>query len=338
MKKRIISLLIVCLLICALLPTAAFATETPTITAVNSQEQTVGTGYTTIDAAAAAAGVDGKVILSAGTFEFNGRQTIAVEGVDLIGAGRNNTFLVPSASYASGSDTNRKALLTVSAPGEVHIEGITVDGSRYGDTITASYSPDFIVVRINSGTVYMDDVMITGSPRTLLSVGMGGSNPSSATVSATNFYADAEPKTLLEASYADIDVVRGSFTMTSGNSNAFISTSDADGSLDVTAAGHFTFQDTTEIDKYICGTPKHIIESYNNISLSAAKATYASLIASNDAVTQSMMRYIYANQATAQDDYNGMKAVVQNMRSNIWCIAYWSKIQVYIDILNGTVQ
>lgn len=138
--KKAISILLAVIFAISLMP-VALADSTATITAYNSSDAQVGTTYATIDAAAAAAGQNGKVCISAGVLEVNGRQTISVSGVTLEGAGRDATIIKPSASFASASETNRKALLTIAAD-NVTVKGLSLDGTDYGETVSGS--TDFV--------------------------------------------------------------------------------------------------------------------------------------------------------------------------------------------------
>lgn len=226
MRKRLLSVFMVLALIIAMAP-AAFAVDgqAATITAYQSGSETpVGT-YTTIDAAVNAAGENGRVVISEGTLAVNGRQTISKAGVTVEGAGRDKTFLVTSDSFQNASATNLKALLTIAAD-DVTVEGMTIDGSVYGNTITAA--TDFVVIRVNDGDgIELNDVYVAGSPKTLVQLGTGNLiTGNSVTVTADDFYCDGMPKTITDGkTYADIDIVnRSSLTVTSGLVNGFIAT------------------------------------------------------------------------------------------------------------------
>lgn len=270
MKKIVSTLLVAAMLLSSFMALGAFADNT-TIEAINSSNVSQGY-YSTIDAAANAAGVNGTVRLSAGTFEFNGRQTIAVEGVTLEGAGRGQTFIKTSLSYQYGSDTNKKALLTIAA-NNVKVKDLSVDASVYGDTITSA--TDFIVVRINSGSgIELNNVYVTGSPRTLIKI---GTNSDSATVTADNLYCDAEYKAIPQLIgedytnvYSDIDVNRGTFTLNSGAVHGFIK-AEGNGTFVNNAANgnpkyykltrRFIFVDLISVTT----TTKHFVYSYDNV-------------------------------------------------------------------------
>ena len=226
MRKRVLAVIMVLALVIAMAP-AAFAVDgqAATITAYQSGSETpVGT-YTTIDAAVNAAGENGRVVISEGTLAVNGRQTISKAGVTVEGAGRDKTFLVTSDSFQNASATNLKALLTIAADG-VTVKGMTIDGSAYGNTITAA--TDFVVIRVNDGDgIVLNDVYVTGSPKTLVQLGTGSilsGNPVSVTVTASEFYCDGMPKTLDDGvAYADIDIVNSSsLTISSGLVNGFV--------------------------------------------------------------------------------------------------------------------
>lgn len=226
MRKRLLSVFMVLALIIAMAP-AAFAVDgqAATITAYTSDGTAVAGTYTTIDAAVNAAGENGRGVISEGTLDVNGRQTISKAGVTVEGAGRDKTFLVTSDSFKNASATNLKALLTIAAD-DVTVKGMTIDGSAYGNTITAT--TDFVVIRVNDGDgIALNDVYVTGSPKTLVQLGTGSilsGNPVSVTVTASEFYCDGMPKTLDDGvAYADIDIVNSSsLTISSGLVNGFV--------------------------------------------------------------------------------------------------------------------
>lgn len=221
MRQRLLSVFMVLALIIAMAP-AAFAVDgqAATITAYQSGSETpVGT-YTTIDAAVNAAGENGRVVISEGTLAVNGRQTISKAGVTVEGAGCDKTFLVTSDSFKNASPTNLKALLTIAAD-DVTVKGMTIDGSAYGETITSS--TDFVVIRFNEGTgIKLEDVYVTGSPKTLMQLGMSNTSVS---VTATNLYCQGMPKQLSEnATFPDIDLNNSSTLEVNGGAlHAFIS-------------------------------------------------------------------------------------------------------------------
>ena len=225
MRKRILAVIVVLALVIAMAP-AAFAADgqAAAITAYTSAGAEVGT-YTTIDAAVNAAGENGRVVISEGTLAVSGRQTISKAGVTVEGAGHDKTFLVTSENFKNASTTNIKALLTIAAD-NVTVKGMTIDGSVYGNTITAA--TDFVVIRVNDGDgIELNDVYVTGSPKTLMQLGTGNLiTGNSVTVTAADFYCDGMPKTITDGkTYADIDIVnRSSLTVTSGLVNGFIAT------------------------------------------------------------------------------------------------------------------
>lgn len=287
------------------------------------------TMYDSIAAAQTAAVASNNEIIISGTVEFGYRQAISADGIHLRGI--NDAEIIPSASYASGSATNIKGLLNIQAD-NVRVTDITFDGSAYGDTI--SQSTDFIVLRINEGTgIELDGVTVKGSPKTLVSIGLKDST--SASVTATNFVAEGELKSITTAStYADIDVVNGSFDFVSGQVDAFIS-EDSANSYTVTAPGHFTFSAS---NKRICSSPEHIVNSYNNVSLSISEATYANALANNDDEARSMMTYLYNNRETMSDVVAGMRAMLVDLSGNFW-VSSTNKdlITEYIDILDNGI-
>ena len=222
------------------------------------------TKYDTFTAAqtAAAANTNKEIIIS-GTVEFGSRQGISVEGLHLRGI--NNAKIIPSATYGdpNNSATNKKGLLNIGA-NNVKVSDVTFDGSVYGDTI--SQSTDFIVLRINEGTgIELSGVTVTGSPKTLISV---GTSSTSASVTAENLYCQAEYKDLPIATsllgstiYSDIDVAKGSFTLNSGEVNGFIGTSG--GTFTNGTENHYTLTDKVLwIEKSTTTTLKHYVESY----------------------------------------------------------------------------
>ena len=260
--KKAISILLAVIFAISLMP-FALADSTATITAYNSSDAQVGTTYATIDAAAAAAGQNGKVCISAGVLEVNGRQTISVSGVTLEGAGRGVTTIKPSASFASASETNRKALLTIAAD-EVKVNNLTIDGSVYGSTITGA--TDFVIIRINDGDdVELNNIYVTGSPKTLIQLGTGNLLTGNAfTITASDFYFDGMPKTISGGNtYADIDITnRSTLTVTSGLVNGFIA-------KDILAS--YTFETACEplftlyhgyTFVYVTSTFQHFVNTY----------------------------------------------------------------------------
>ena len=225
MRKRILAVIMVLALVTDMAPAALAADgQAAAIPAYTSAGAEVGT-YATIDAAVNAAGENGRVVISEGTLAVNGRQTISKTGVTVEGAGRDKTFLVTSENFKNASTTNIKALLTIAAD-NVTVKGMTIDGSVYGNTITAA--TDFVVIRVNDGDgIELNDVYVTGSPKTLMQLGTGNLiTGNSVTVTAADFYCDGMPKTITDGkTYADIDIVnRSSLTVTSGLVNGFIAT------------------------------------------------------------------------------------------------------------------
>lgn len=225
MRKRILPLMMAICLMLSLVP-AALAVDTSaanaTITAYQANNETPMAGtFTTIDAAVNAAGENGRVVISEGVLAVNGRQTISKAGVTVEGAGRDKTFLVTSENFKNASSSNLKALLTIAA-NNVTVKGMEIDGSTYGNTIAST--TDFVVLRVNSGeNIQLNDVYITGSPKTLIQVG-SGTTP--ATVTADELYCQGVVKAInLSATYPDIDFANANsrLTVNSGAIHAFIS-------------------------------------------------------------------------------------------------------------------
>lgn len=282
MKKVLVSILALAMMLSCFCTINVFADEvTPTITAKNAAGEVVGT-YTSISSAASAAGENGTVVLSEGTFEFNGRQGISVNGITLEGAGKNVTFIKTSATFKDGSETNRKALLTIAA-NNVTVKDLTIDGSVYGSTITAA--ADFNVVRINSGTgIVLNNIYVTGSPRSLISIGSGSN---SATVTATNLFCDAEYKAIpsaigsgYSAVYSDVDLINSSsLTLNSGAVNGFISL-ESSATFENNTTNHyhlekrFLFIKTVDVTT----TTKHFVNSYVNIKGTATSSQLSTFI------------------------------------------------------------
>lgn len=224
MKKRIVSLLLALCLCVGLVSMMAFATDNAaTITAFDASGVQMGTTYTTITAAANAAGANGTVCISEGVLAVNSRQDISVAGVTLEGAGKDATKIVPSATFKDGTVSARKTLLAVSA-NNVTLENLSLDGTSYGETIDMSNKDqyDFSVLRLNSGSdIVLNSIYVTGSPKTLIQI---GTSTTSATVTANELYCDGMAKSITDGStYADIDVTNAStLTVNSGAINAFI--------------------------------------------------------------------------------------------------------------------
>lgn len=299
MKKVLVSILALAMMLSCFCTINVFADEiTPTITAKNAAGEVVGT-YSTIDTAANAAGVNGTVVLSEGTFEFNGRQTIAVEGITLEGAGKGVTFIKTSANFVNASATNKKALLTITA-NNVTVKDLSIDASLYGNSINPAVD-EFNVVRINSGTgIVLDDIYVTGSLRTLISIGSGSA---SATVTATDLDCQAAyksiPKHTLTTSdsvFADIDITKGSFTLNSGVVNGFIRADSGTTFTNNAASGTPKYYNLVQrfiIVKIIdvTTTMHHFIYSYDNVCASVSSddfSTFNNVVRANKAKIQAM--------------------------------------------------
>lgn len=327
--KKFLSSLLAAVMVVGSMATVAFADEetTGTITVYNKDGVKVEGTYTTIDSAATAAGVDGKIELSEGTFEFSGRQTIQVEGVDLIGAGMDKTFIVPSSSYAASTETNRKALLTITAD-DVEIKDLSIDGSVYGDTIDMGFwnqltgFTDFIVVRINSGdNVKLTNVSVEGSKKSLISVGMATTVTDEVNVTATNLVCNAEIKTIpanaLTKVYADVNIKNATFTLKSGTVDGFIALDwECAGKFNNEAAGHYTLiQDADNETSNITSTIKHYVRTYSAASSSKASAYV-------DAIKKSENIETVGEMVTEAEVYGTDKADIKSGLKNILQAAY----------------
>lgn len=297
MKKVLVSILALAMMLSCFCTINVFADEvTPTITAKNAAGEVVGTTYTSISSAASAAGENGKVILSAGTFEFNGRQGISVNGITLEGADKNTTFIKTSDTFKDGSETNRKALLTIAA-NNVTVKDLTIDGSVYGDTITAN--TDFVVLRCNSGTdIELDNILVKGSKKTLIQI---GTSSASAEVTGTDLYCEAYNKGIPQKLdigyskvYADIDVNDNSyFYLMSGAVDGFIYASDED-SLYNGTSNHYRLTRSILIFDIVdvMTTTKHFVGSYHYVkgdpSLDDYKANFVTLVNNNTSIIRAM--------------------------------------------------
>lgn len=308
MKKVLVSILALAMMLSCFCTINVFADGvTPTITAKNAAGEVVGT-YSTIDTAANAAGVNGTVVLSEGTFEFNGRQTIAVAGITLEGAGKGVTFIKTSANFVNASATNKKALLTITA-NNVTVKDLSIDASLYGNSINPAVD-EFNVVRINSGTgIVLDDIYVTGSLRTLISIGSGSA---SATVTATDLDCQAEHKAIPQlitvgttTAYADIDITKGSFTLNSGVVNGFIQKAQNATFVNNAASGtpkYYKFTKSILIFEYmnVTTTMRHFVESYYAIRGTASSdnmTTFVNAVLDNVSKIQGM-----TNEAVAGHD------------------------------------
>ena len=288
MKKKVISLLLAALLLIGLLPVVAMAdSEAATITAYtwngSDYDLIEGQTFTTIDAAATAAGEGGKVRISDGAYYFNSRQSISVDVITLEGDVINDTTLYASKSFGNN---DKKALLTIAAD-NVTVKNLKLDGSPYGDTL--SQTDDFIVVRVNQGdNIKLNNVLIQGSKRTLLHV---GTSNTTAAVNAENLVCNAAykslPSQLLDGSlsgvYADIEVNPGSsLTVESGTLDAFAK-AERNATL-LVPDGHYELRQTIlfGIELYkITTTAKHFVESYEylkNTNQLSQLSAYRSLV------------------------------------------------------------
>lgn len=295
MTKKILAAILATLMLVCLVPTMVFADSTTTIQVAtwNGTSYSAPSGnYTSIDAAASAAGVHGKIILGAGDYYFNSRQTIAVDQITLVGVanvdGSIATRIITGPNYASSSQTNRKALLTIAADG-VTVENIAFDGGTYGETLVPVYNDkntEFSVVRLNSGATTFNNVSICQSTRTLLTV---GTSTSSASLTATNFVCNGNFKTVPQLTsrnvFADVDVTNGSLTVTSGAMNAYVQC--ANNQTVVLPAYHYNFhKELLGIIKLVDvdTTAKHFVESYLAVKDTASSSevnTFKSLVCDN---------------------------------------------------------
>lgn len=307
MRKRLLSVIMVLALIIAMAQ-AAFAVDgqAATITAYQSGSETpVGT-YTTIDAAVNAAGENGRVVISEGTLAVNGRQTISKAGVTVEGAGRDKTFLVTSDSFKNASPTNLKALLTIAAD-DVTVKGMTIDGSAYGNTITAA--TDFVVIRINDGDdIVLDDIYVTGSPKTLIQLGTGSilsGNAVSVSVTASEFYCEGMPKTLDDGvAYADIDIVNSSsLTVNSGLVNGFV-TNDLFASYTIGEGCEPLYQLRHSLLITVTSTFQHFVNTYAVIRSSLTEEEKSEYVSDfTDSINRSTVAEMVTHAEEVADEY-----------------------------------
>ena len=317
--KRTASMFLALVMVLSLCTVGALAdSNTATITAYNANEEEVGSGYTSLGAAAAAAGEYGTVEISDGIIYYDSRQGVTTNNVTIKGAGRTATTIMTSSTFINASDQNRKSLVNFAA-NNVTVQDLAFDGGAYGRNLvpTSAVGTQFNVIRVNSGTVHFDNVSIAGSTRTLLSVGTWGETATSATVTAANFYCEGEYKTVTNANtYADISIVNGYFTLTSGTVNAFIC-EDKD-----THAGHFNNNCATTHHElkhtetilgiiplwtaYTTSTTKHYAECYTQMQAAStsSKGKYAADLNDNDnnATTTKMVNDAISFIATGDTD------------------------------------
>lgn len=299
-----------------------------------------GVQYSSIDSAAAALSTTGGTIYVYGTVEVDSRQTIAYDDITLEGVA--NGALVASDNFVNSSETNRKAVLTVTATGTTNIKNIAVAGTKYDNTLADASTFSFKVVRINDGTVNLNNVTIEGSKAGLMQV---GTTTTDATVNASELYVNAADKSMADAKYyADILVVNGNFNMSSGLVEGFIAT-DKDtqlGAIDVDAAGHFTFNHSYLTKDYVvCTTPNHMQKTYNSDDVDMSLDDYymyVNAITGNDTMTESMMRYVRTNSETMSEVKNGLNTMLDDMMTKWWAYSYRTELQGYKDILNGVVE
>ncbi len=301
------------------------------------------TKYDTFTAAQTAAAANpNKEIIISGTVEFGSRQGISVEGLHLRGI--NDAKIIPSATYGnSTSDTNKKGLLNVAAS-NVKISDIIFDGSRYGDTITMTTSPDFIVLRLNDGdNIKLDNVTVKGSPRTLIVVGTTTTDATVEVLEGGLFCEGDVNKDISDGNtYADINVVNGSFTMAYGEANAFIAEDHEEkkGTATVTASGHYTFGYKPLFVTYdIITTPKHIADTYlaSEKNWIGARDYVKFMVDNNDKVIE-MLKYVNANQLAMSEEMTDLNAMLDDMieqDENSIFFNYLSYLNNYKSVLNA---
>lgn len=293
----------------------------------------------------AAAATTAKEIIISGTVEFGSRQGISVDGIHLRGI--NEAKIIPSESFGSTtSNTNWKGLLNI-AGDDVVVSDIIFDGSVYGNKITKT--TDFVPLRCAEGEITLENVTITGSPRTLMNV---GSTTTSAIVHANGLYCEAPLKDVPRASlvsswtvYADVNVVNGTLNLNDGVVNGFIcedSGSGYSGSFvkgeDLT--GHHTLTHKLSLfsTKEITSTVKHYAASYVN-----AKATSSSYVGTfKDAIADTDNQTVVAAMVNEADDYTDATVIgnfvtlLSDAKSGA-DTTYAETIQGYINTLNAQI-
>lgn len=290
-----------------------------------------GVQYTDFMAAVSAA--NGGTVIVSGECAFGSRlavnSSVTLQGV-------NDATIVPSASYGStDSTTNWKGLLNIAGE-NVIVNDITFDGSIYGDTV--SMSTDFVPVRCTSGTITLDNVTIKGSKRSLLLIG-SSTTTADVTVGENGLYCEGYTgKTIIEGnSYPDVNVIDGNFTMAYGVVNGFIAEDHEteQGEMNVTAAGHYTFEYTSGVN--VCTTPKHIADTYlaSNVNWLEAQS-YMRYLKSNDDKVVEMLQYVYTNRATMTEEVADWSSMLADMISKDTFKSYKSYLEKYQTILNGT--
>ena len=304
------------------------------------------TEYDTIAAAQAAAVNQGGTITISGTVEFDYRQGISADNITL--QGENNATIVPSGTYGDNtSDTNKKGLLNF-AGDNITVNDITFDGSVYGDTITATTTPDFIVVRVNEGSATFNGVSITGSPRTLLVV---GTTTTTATLTANNLYCQGEYKSIdLAGTYADVNIVNGSFTLNSGQVNGFIYEDSGLSGLNYyegtfynnATSNHFALRHRLGFFSYdyMTSTVEHYVNSYmyakESVSDEVAKKYINAVnISSNIDTIEDMVAYAVEN--CNAELKNNFVSLLEDAKEEA-SASTADKLDVYIDRLKGVVS
>lgn len=357
MTKKILAAVLATLMIVCLIPTIAFADSATTIQVAtwdgSSYSEPSG-NYTSIDAAASAAGIHGKIILGAGDYYFNSRQTISVDQITLVGVANTDgtiaTRIITGPNYASSSQTNRKALLTITADG-VTVENIAFDGGDYGRTLVPTYGDadtEFSVVRLNGGATTFNNVSIEQSERTLLTI---GTSSNTASLVANNFVCEGNYKAVPEKTswsvFADVDVEKGSLTVNSGAINAYIQRSN-NGTVTLPAY-HYNFHKEFLIIPLvnIDTTAKHFVESYiaiKDTASSTAVNTFKSLVCnsvgSDGAITQIVNDIYNATMPStvfSTGTINGLITLLNDSKS-AGTEAQINTIDRYVKVLQGKLS
>jgi len=269
------------------------------------------TKYDTFTAAqAAVAGNTNKEIIISGTVEFGSRQGVSIDNLHLRGI--NDATIIPTNSFGSTpSDTNWKGLLNISGA-NVIVSDITFDGTVYGDKITAS--TDFVPVRCTSGTITLNNVEIKGSPRTLMIV---GSSSSTASVTANGLYCQGEYKGM-DATYADINVAKGTLTLNSGKVNGFIC-KDSGGTIVNNTNNHYKLTQRIFIilTREMTSTVDHFANSFVYSSLTDAdKSDYVDAIAGNFETVKDMVNDFVAITPVDTEVANNLITVLEYAKVN----------------------
>ena len=269
----------------------------------------VGT-FNSITEAADAAGVNGRIVLSSGTFEFGQAQYIKYDGITLEGNGIDSTTITTNSLYSSASTISRQSLLTLEGS-NITVQNLSFDGGNYGSTLILDNTAEteFTVIRVNSGSSNFDNVYITGSNRYLMSI---GTRTTYAKVVATRLYADAPIKSIENIYYNyifDIDLMSGVFTINDGckiDALIYVNEETEAGELENNSTTVYTPRHgSLGIYSYYPSSLKHLAQMYWANKSFIDKSLYASDMNKtyNIKIYKSMFNEIQANINNNPQDY-----------------------------------